>query len=265
MNNLITLTTDFGLGEYTAAMKGVILGINSQGKIIDINHKITAQNIKEAAYVMYSAVPYFPWAVHVGVVDPGVGTNRKGIVIQCENGLLVGPDNGLLIPCARKLGIRKIYEISNKKYMNDVISNTFHGRDIFAPAAAYLSIGISAEEMGEEISDFVNLRLSDFEEGENTVRGHLLHIDNFGNIIFSIPEEIVLKHVNFGDEVDFSLENSENSIARKISFLPCYAQKKPRELLATISSSGFLEIACNQGSAFHKLKMTSISRIVMDF
>lgn len=157
MNNLITLTTDFGLGEYTAAMKGVILGINSQGKIIDINHKITAQNIKEAAYVMYSAVPYFPWAVHVGVVDPGVGTDRKGIVIQCENGLLVGPDNGLLIPCARKLGIRKIYEISNKKYMNDVISNTFHGRDIFAPAAAYLSIGISAEEMGEEISDFWKL------------------------------------------------------------------------------------------------------------
>ena len=263
MSNLITLTTDFGLGEYAAAMKGVILGINSDLKIVDITHRIEAHNIREGAYVMYSTAPYFPEAIHVGVVDPGVGTDRKGLIIKCEKSCLVGPDNGLLIPCARRLGIKKTYEISNDKYLNETISNTFHGRDIFAPVAAYISNGVTMEDLGTEISDFVDLNLEEFKEGDGSIYGKYLYMDRFENLIFSIPKEIVLKHFKFGDEIKISFQNRDKRITRKIPLLPSYAHQEPYALLATISSSGFLEIACNQFSARRKLQMTRVSEIVL--
>jgi S-adenosylmethionine hydrolase len=265
MNNLITLTTDFGLGEYAAAMKGVILKINFDAKIVDIMHMIRAQDVKEGAYVLYSTAPYFPKAIHVGVVDPGVGTERKAIIIECERGILVGPDNGLLIPCAHELGIKSIYEITNKSYMNEPISDTFHGRDIFAPAAAYLSKGVSVEELGETITDFVDLKLENYEVGDDFIKGKFLFLDRFGNLIFSIPKEILLKHLNFGDEIEIKIKNQEKSLTKKIRFLPSYAHEEPKKLLATISSSGFLEIACNKASAIGHIKMAPISEIIVGF
>lgn len=265
MHNLITLTTDFGLGEYLAAMKGVILKINPDAKIVDIMHMIRAQDVKEGAYVLYSTAPYFPKAIHVGVVDPGVGTERKAIIIQCERGILVGPDNGLLIPCARKLGIKSVYKITNKDYLNEPISDTFHGRDIFAPVAAYLSKGVSVEELGEPISDFKDLKLEEYEEGDGFIKGKFLFLDRFGNLMFSIPKEFLLKHMNFGDEIEIIIQNQNESITKKIRFLPSYAHGEPKALLATVSSSGFLEIACNSESAIGHLKMAPISEIVVKF
>jgi S-adenosylmethionine hydrolase len=265
MYDLITLTTDFGLGEYVAAMKGVILNINLDVKIIDIMHMIRSQDVKEGAYVLYSTAPYFPNAIHVGVVDPGVGTQRKAILIECERGILVGPDNGLLIPCARKLGIKNIYEITNKSYMNEPISDTFHGRDIFAPAAAFISKGVSVDEFGEPISDFVDLKLEEYEEGDDFIKGKFLFLDRFGNLIFSIPKEVLLKHLNFGDEIEITIKNQDRSLTKKIRFLPSYAHGEPNKLLATVSSSGFLEIACNSESAIGQLKMAPILEIIVGF
>ncbi len=238
-----------------ASLKGVILRINPNANIIDITHAIQPQNILSGAYVMFSTIPYFPPAIHVGVVDPGVGSERKAIVIQCERGYMVGPDNGLLIPCARLLGIKRIFKISNKKYLNDHISDTFHGRDVFAPVAAHISEGVSVSEFGPEISDSVNLELEEFRKTKDSISGKFIFQDTFGNLIFSIPKAIVLKHFTMGDEIDIIFRYQGEEFFKKLPLLPSYAHQKPNKLLATISSSGFFEIACNLGSAQTELQM----------
>ena len=120
---IITLTTDFGWSEYPAVMKGVIFEINPDANIVDISHSIGSQNIEEGAYVLSTTAHYFKNALHIGVVDPGVGTARKGLIIHCKNGTLIGPDNGLLIPAARKLQIIVVYEITNMEYCLETISD----------------------------------------------------------------------------------------------------------------------------------------------
>jgi S-adenosylmethionine hydrolase len=265
MSNLITLTTDFGLGEYVAAMKGVILKVNSEARIIDISHMIRTHNINEGAYVLYSTASYFPYSIHVGVVDPGVGSKREGIIIECKFGILVGPDNGLLVPCARRLGLKSVYKITNTNYLEDTISDTFHGRDIFAPAAAYLSKGVQPSEIGEEWDGYCDLVLEYVEEKENSLKGKFLYVDRFGNLIFSIPRDVLSTNITFGDEVEIELRHGDMSIIRKMHFRPTYSHEKSGGLLATISSSGFMEIACNKGSAMGKLKMAPISEIIVRF
>jgi S-adenosylmethionine hydrolase len=253
MSKVITLTTDFGDGPYVAAMKGVILFIAPEINIIDICHTIRPQEINEGAYVLYSTAPYFKNAVHVGVVDPGVGTERAGLIIQCENGFLVGPDNGLLIPCARKLGLKKVYKISNSDYFLDEVSYTFHGRDIFAPVAAHLSKGVGTEEIGELKEDFVDLNFEYYVEKENRLEGKVIFIDNFGNLISSIQKEIIKKHLDFGDQLEIEVEGAKGSMKKKVRFLKSYSYGEKGEVLATISSSGFFEISCNCGSAYEVL------------
>src|SRR3989449_163896 len=130
---IVTLTTDFGAGEYIGAMKGAILTVNPEATVVDVDHSIRAHDIRHGAYVLYSAVPYYPFAAHVGVVDPGVGTKRRAIVCVCEGAFLVGPDNGLLVPAARRLGLKEVREITNRKLGRPELSDTFHGRDLFAP------------------------------------------------------------------------------------------------------------------------------------
>jgi S-adenosylmethionine hydrolase len=263
MFNLITLTTDFGATEYAAVLKGVIFGINPDVRIIDINHNIRAQDVIQGAYVLYSALPYFPSAVHVGVVDPGVGTTREGLVIQCERGVLVGPDNGLLIPSARKLGLNKVYKITNKNYLLDSISHTFHGRDVFAPVAAHLSLGVKTEDIGEDFKDYVDLELEQWEEKEGELRGKFLTFDGFGNIISSIPKEVVLKHLKFNDEIEIHIVGKNKNIIKNVPFLPSYGHQEAGQFLATISSSNFFEIAVNSGSVKKELDIDGISDIVI--
>lgn len=263
MNDLITLTTDFGLGEYAAAMKGVILNINPQAKIVDITHLVRRQNLVEGAYVLYSSIPYFPHAIHVGVIDPGVGTNREGLLIECERGFLVGPDNGLLLPCARKLGLMNVLRLTNPRYFLETISNTFHGRDVFAPVAAHLTNGVKPNEMGEEFREYQDLKLEYHEEINGNLKGKILYIDRFGNLIFSIPKEIVNKYMAFGDEIEIEFVGRDNSVTKKVPFVKTYGNEEPGRLIATISSSGFLEISCNLGSALENIKVTPISEILI--
>jgi S-adenosylmethionine hydrolase len=249
MHKVITLTTDFGSGEYVAAMKGVILSINPHVRIIDVSHTIKPQEVLEGAYVLYSTAQYFTQAIHVGVVDPGVGTERAGLLIQCENGFLVGPDNGLLVPCARKLGLTRVYKITNKSYLLDDVSYTFHGRDIFAPVAAHLSKGVEPKEIGEAMDDYEDLNLEYHEEKENMLEGKVIHVDSFGNLITSLTKEIVKRYIKFGSTVEIEMETGRERQKRKVHFLKSYGHAESRELLATISSSGLFEISQNQGSA----------------
>ena len=152
---MITLTSDFGLKDpYVAEMKGVILTINPKATLIDITHEVEKFNVRMAAFMLASAAPYFPkGTVHLAVVDPGVGTQRRAIIVQTKKGFFVGPDNGVLILAAQNQGIEHVYELANPKFMLPKVSSTFHGRDIFAPAAAHLDIGVQPSDFGPEIKD----------------------------------------------------------------------------------------------------------------
>ncbi|MBN2025493.1 MAG: SAM-dependent chlorinase/fluorinase, partial [Actinobacteria bacterium] len=154
VEDLITLTSDFGLSEeWVAAVKGVILSINPSAAIVDISHEIPPFDIGKGAFVLAAALPFMPAAVHMAVVDPGVGTRRLAVALVVERGdVLVGPDNGLLLPAAARLGgVRQAYHLDNQDFFRMPVHPTFHARDIFAPVAAHLSLGAGAEEMGLRI------------------------------------------------------------------------------------------------------------------
>lgn len=232
---IVTLTTDVGW-KYAAEMKGRILSINPDATIVDVSHHILPQKIMQGAFVMYSMAPHFADAVHVGVVDPGVGTERKSIIIECENAHFVGPDNGLLVPAAKTMGIKKVYEI----IPDEDASPVFHGRDVFAPVAARLSRGERAAEIGEETTGYVDLDFGACEVTEGRVKGRVLFIDRFGNIITNIQGE----HVKAD-----TLEVKMGIVERSVKVYPSYGFAEQGEMLALISSSGFLEIARRGGNA----------------
>jgi len=244
--SVITLTTDFG-DLYPAAMKAVILGINPDVQIVDVTHSVRQAGIREGAFALYSLVPYFPKkTVHIGVVDPGVGTSRRALAVKAgvagSEQFFVGPDNGLLIPAARRLGEIEVYEITNRDLMlNSGTSATFHGRDIFAPVGAHLSKGLPIEEVGQKVSDFVDLDFGYFGVDGPFLMGEVVFVDSFGNVITNIPEDAILRFCTFGSSVEVN--------GRKIPFVQTYGLAGKKEALALIGSHGFLEIAVNQGSA----------------
>ncbi len=259
MGAIITLTTDFGLADsYVAAMKGVILGINPEAKLVDISHMIKPQNIPEAAFVLSMAYPFFPdGTIHVVVVDPGVGTRRKAIILRTPKAVFVAPDNGALSyvieDCSTKHGGDGIDQhltkleprleavaITRSEFWRTPVSSTFHGRDIFAPVAAHLSLGLPLIEFGEKISSLTTLPiLRPHREQDGALMGQILHIDGFGNLITNIK----------GDD----LPGTKKTIAvevgsQRISGLS-RTYSEGRGLLALIGSSGYLEISLREGSA----------------
>ena len=243
---MITLTSDFGLKDpYVAEMKGVILTINPNATIIDITHDVEKFDIRMGAFMLASAAPYFPkGTVHLAVVDPGVGTERRAILVQTKQGFFVGPDNGVLMLAAKNQGIKHIYQLSNPKFMLPKVSATFHGRDIFAPAAAYLDMGVKPAEFGPEVTDGVMPEFARVKRGAGSLIGEILHVDGFGNIITNISQ----KEMTQAKAVNIKLHN----ISLNVAFGKTYAQTKPREAIALIGSHGFLEIALNQDSAAEK-------------
>lgn len=249
---IITFLTDFGSNSsYAAQMKGVAMSI-TDAKIVDITHRVTPQNIREGAFLLLTSVPFFPpGSVHVAVVDPGVGTDRRGIVITTPSQILVGPDNGLLIPAARYLGNFTVYEITNPKLMLNSVSNTFHGRDIFTPVAAHILNGILFEQIGPIITDFVNLDFGNFEINDNSATGKIVYIDRFGNIITNIDGFRLNQVLSYDKKITLII----GKLKKRISFVKSYNYVKKSELMVTIGSSNLLEIALNQGNAAKKLGM----------
>jgi len=248
---MITLTTDFGLNDpYVAEMKAVILGICPNAVIVDITHEIAKFNIRMGAYVLASAVPYFPeGSIHVAVVDPGVGTRRRPIVIQTRRGFFVGPDNGLLVLAAEKQGTMRIHELANPRFMLPKVSHTFHGRDIFAPAAAHLMNGVKPEEFGPEIRKAVQPEFGKVTRKNGVLVGEVLHVDGFGNIITNITEkEVAQSHVKGAVSVELA------SYKLKLKLCKAYGEAEPQEPLALIGSHSFLEISINQGNAAEKFE-----------
>ena len=249
---IITLTSDFGYRDpYTAEMKGVILTINPNTTIVDITHDIEKFSIQMGAFTLASAAPYFPkGAVHLAVVDPGVGTQRRPIIIQTKQAYFVGPDNGLLILAAENQGIEHINLIANSKFMLPQTSDTFHGRDIFAPAAAYLERGVKPGEFGPGIFDPVKPEFAKVKRENGVLIGKILHVDSFGNIITNI-NKAELKQSSIKGQINLKMANCQ----LQLSFNKTYAETKPNEPLSLIGSHGFLEVALNQGSAAKKYKV----------
>jgi len=256
--SVITLTTDFGLKDpYVAEMKAVILSISPNATIVDITHEVEKFNIRMAAYVLTSATPYFPkGTIHVVVVDPGVGTKRRAILIQTKQGYYVGPDNGVLALAAKNQSIKHIYKIANPKLMLPKISNIFHGRDVFAPAAAHLANGTPPAEFGPEIHEVVAPKFVKVVRRKGMLVGEVLHVDGFGNIITNLGEK-ELELMDVKDVVDMKLKD----VRLKLPLCKAYAEVETQKPLATIGSHNFLEVSINQGNAAQAFKIKSGEKV----
>jgi S-adenosylmethionine hydrolase len=246
---ILTLTTDFGVTDhYVGAMKGVILGICPQTQIVDIGHEVAPFEIAEGAYLIAQAWRYFPKkTVHVVVVDPGVGTARRPILVEAGGQYFVGPDNGVLSMVYLQ-ETSKVRLISNEKYFRHPVSRTFHGRDIFSPVAAHLANGIPAARFGKLVEDYLR---PEFEKphraGKRTWIARILKIDRFGNIVTNI-------HTNeFGDLAtrNFSLALGPQTVT---VLAQNYAQCAPGELFLILGSSGYYEVSLSQGNAAKAVK-----------
>jgi S-adenosylmethionine hydrolase len=239
---IITLTTDFGEDSpYVAAMKGVILGLNPDARIVDLSHLIPAQDVVHAAFFLAEAIPYFPTGpIHVVVVDPGVGTPRHLLYGEIDGHRLAVPDNGVWTLLARGRSLNRVHQLTETRWWRKPVSATFHGRDILAPAAAQLSLGLDPEALGPKIDDWIKLPLALPAEHAEAVQGEVLFIDHFGNLITNIPGAALPPDGPRGVSVGG---------IRIQEWVRTYGDAPPGTLVALLSSSGLLEIAIVQGNA----------------
>jgi S-adenosyl-L-methionine hydrolase (adenosine-forming) len=248
MQPIITLTTDFGQKDhYVSVMKAVMLGINPDLRFVDVSHEIPPQDVMAGAWVVRNASLYFPpGTVHLVVVDPGVGTDRKPVAIRINDQIFVGPDNGIFSLIADEFEYQAWKLMEPEFWLNNP-SSTFHGRDIFAPAAAHLATGTRLQEMGEPITELVTYRWAVPISDKDGVQGWIIHIDRFGNLVSNIPAPMIEESIR---QSRFRIYVG-NTILDEIS--PTYAAVPEGEPVAYIGSSGHLEIAINKGNAMEML------------
>ncbi|MFO7688064.1 MAG: SAM-dependent chlorinase/fluorinase [Desulfobacterales bacterium] len=248
---VITLLTDFGTHDaYVAVMKGAILKINPRATIVDITHWITPQDLHRAAYAIAGSYRYFPSeTVHIVVVDPGVGSSRAVVGLRSEGQTFLAPDNGVLSPLIEKKPIEKIVKIENTAYFLNPVSRTFHGRDIFAPVAAHLSLGLPLDRLGAPIGSDTLVRLDLAQprlEKDGRICGSVIDIDRFGNLITNIDWPLVKRHDPAATQESLRFIIGQHSLT---GLFPTYASVKPGSPLVLVGSRGFFEIAVNQGNA----------------
>jgi S-adenosylmethionine hydrolase len=250
--NWITLTTDFTEHDgYVGVMKGVIAGIAPQARVIDLSHTVAPQDVMQAALLLGRSVPYFPaGTVHIAVIDPGVGTARRGIAAQLGEQYFVGPDNGLLTLLYQQAladkAVVRIHALENPDYQLAQVSRTFHGRDIFAPAGAHLAIGAPLESFGARVKDPILLDIPQPQETSDGLNGNIIHVDAFGNLASNIRSEHL---ANLGN-VRIILKNIEIE-----GISATFGKKAQGELVAVIDSFGYLSICVVNGSAARKLNV----------
>jgi S-adenosylmethionine hydrolase len=244
---LVTLTTDFGMEDgNVGVMKGVILGINPHAAIIDLSHDIPPQGIADAAYVLRRAYEFFPQGtIHVVVVDPGVGTDRRPIAVRTRRALFVAPDNGVLSHVLDHLRDAadhpQAVHLNNPAYWRPEVSQVFHGRDIFAPVAAHLSLGVNMDDLGPRIDDLLVLPTPHLVRQPGKVAGQIMHVDHFGNLLTNIPRADLL---SLGQTITTKVGEARISGLCTAFGLGCHG-----EPIAYVDSSGHLAIAVVNGSA----------------
>ena len=249
--SIITLLTDFGTKDhYVASLKGVMLTINPQCTLIDITHQVNPQDIKEGALILANAYSFFPkGTIHLAVVDPGVGGSRKAILLVTRDYFFVGPDNGLFTLVSPREQVRQVVALTNKEFFLPRVSATFHGRDLFAPVAAHLSLGVRPKAFGGELDSWVELDFGKPGIRERELVGEILHVDSFGNIISSIREGQCFR---FAKGHPFVIKIGKRAIH---SLKKGYWGGKKEEVMALFGSGGFLEISVKEGNAQKILKV----------
>jgi S-adenosylmethionine hydrolase len=283
---LVTLTTDFGTADaYVGTMKGVILNIVPDVQLVDISHQIAPQDVRQAAFVLHSAYPFFPpHAVHLVVVDPGVGSARRPIALRTPAGCFVGPDNGVfsyVIACER---VDALVELVEPRYRLAQVSATFHGRDVFAPAAAHLVAGVPIAALGPPVRDPVVLPVPRLELTSAGIAGEVLYADHFGNLVTSIGRlrwqgrgrgdglslEPVFPSSGGGEEIVGEQVRLRAGAAvvvaagQEIAAVRCtYAEVEPGQVVALVGSGGYLEIAVREGSAARRLGLRPGDAVVL--
>jgi S-adenosylmethionine hydrolase len=288
MRPLITLTTDFGLYDpFVGIMKGVILNIEPDARIIDITHNIEPQNILQAARVLNATFPWYPkGAIHIIVVDPGVGgplikkspetkknpsklksnnlsmivegrgpVGKRPIVIQSKYQTFIGPDNGVLTPALGQQS--RAYEINNPQYFLKNVSNTFHGRDLFAPVAAWIAAGIPASKMGPRLFKPTQLDMPEATKKNKQIKGEIIYIDHFGNATTNIPAELIDKTFASSDTIEVCIGKEKIN-----GLVTGYYQLNPNQPGAILNSWDQVEIFCRESNAEKKLKL-KIGQVVI--
>jgi len=248
-SRIITITTDFGERDpYVAMMKGVMLTINPDARIVDITHQVPAGSIREGGSIIKEAYQYFPsGTVHLAVIDPGVGGKRRPIAVLADNHLFVGPDNGLFWPIIETRERTEVIHLSEKRYWMREISPTFHGRDIFAPVASHLSKGVDPFLLGEKIDNPTTIAVPLPHKENSDLVGEIIRADHFGNLVTNISRD----HLSpFLQPKGISIKVG-SLVLQKLS--TTYSDVSEGEPLALIGSSNLLEIAINRGDAAHNL------------
>ena len=288
---LVTITTDFGLADgYVGAMKGVILSIAPEVRLVDISHEVAPQDVRCAAYLLYTAYRFFPpGTVHLVVVDPGVGSSRRPVALRTRSGCFVGPDNGVFSYVVAREPIEALVQLSDPRYRLPQVSPTFHGRDVFAPAAAHLAAGVPMAELGPPVPNPVTFQPPHLEVTRDAVAGEVMHADRFGNVITSIGRllwsgdelsfgppawvaedgrggvKTVEQRVGRDRAVRFKAAEATVRVAgeRLVGIWRTYAEGTPGEPLAIVGSDGHLEIAVREGSATQSLRLRPGDRVVV--
>lgn len=244
MSPIITLTTDFGLQDhYVSAMKAVILGICPDIRFVDVSHQIPPQDVMAGAWVVRNAAMIYPaGTVHLVVVDPGVGTSRHPVAIQIEDQFFVGPDNGIFSLIVDEFRYKAV-RLTEKKYWREIPSNTFHGRDIFAPVAGHLAKGVPLDKLGEPLEELVTYRWAVPISDKDGILGWIIHIDRFGNLISNIPASLIDEAVGSSG---IRIYVGNTILDELVSTFGAVSDGEPA---AYIGSSGTLEIAINKGNA----------------
>jgi S-adenosylmethionine hydrolase len=249
---LIALLSDYGLQDpYVGVMKGALLSVNPEARIVDLTHEIPPQDVREGGRALAAALPYFPdGTIFVAVVDPGVGTERAIVGVESDRHLFLAPDNGLLsvLPLSRRM-----VRIADSKYFRSPVSPTFHGRDIFAPVAGHLSRGTDLARFGPSLRKLTTLDLpAPRSSAGGGLQGEVVAIDRFGNLITNIPQKLLPREprITVGRRTLHKLSRS-------------YADARKGDLLALVGSTGHLEISVNQGSASKSARIRKGDRVLV--
>jgi S-adenosylmethionine hydrolase len=259
-NAIITLTTDYGTDDHlVGTLKGVILRINPEATIVDITHNVAPFDLLDAALAIGSAYPYFPpRTIHVVVVDPGVGTERRPLLVTAENQYFVAPDNGVLSVVYEREHNVVARNVTAEHYFLQPVSKTFHGRDIFAPIAAWLSKVWQTASMGEEITDHKKFALPKPKATDGVVKGIVMRVDTFGNLVTNFRMEDLPESALTNGEVKFQV--GTQAVSRMV---PTFASGNAGEPVAYLGSAGYVEIAVNKGNASRTLSIGRGTAVVL--
>lgn len=258
--SFIALLTDFGTKDtFVGILKGVIYKINPAATIVDLTHGIHAQDIMQASFQLYTAFEYFPEnTIFCCVVDPGVGSDRKPILIKTRNYFFIGPDNGVLWMAAKKNGIQSIIHLTQQEYFLDSISSTFHGRDIFAPVCAWISKGVkNLDRLGPPLDNCITYEMPKIETFNEQMALTVIHIDRFGNVTLNITED---QFESFTRNKAFVLSYHDKRITRKKL---SYSEGRMDELFLVVSSSSFMEICIKNDSAANTLNARCLDKLLL--